>query len=78
MTTVSDCRRLAKRLGCSLEINKRSRHVTIWLPAGNQVMGNPGLDCLCRDGETLDEVWPGLWLDLKSLDGGMEPLVRED
>jgi hypothetical protein len=75
MTTSALCQRLAKRLGCSLEINRKSRHVTIWLPEGMQVTGNPGLDCLCNDGETLDDVWPKVELDLKSLEGGMEPLI---
>jgi hypothetical protein len=76
MTDAAACRRKAKRLGCTLEVNRKSRHVTIWLPAGKQVEGNTGLDCLCRSGETLDDVWPWIAEDLKTLDGGMEPLVE--
>lgn len=78
MTAAATCRRLAERLGCTLEVNRQSRHVTIWLPKGRQVTGNPGLDCLCNDGETLDDVWPLVALDLATLEGGMEPLVERD
>lgn len=47
-----------------------------WMARKISAAGNPGLDCLCRDGETLDDVWPWIAEDLKTLDGGMEPFVE--
>lgn len=73
--SVAQCRKLATQIGCSLEVqgNRKARHITIWLPDGKQVAGNPGLDCLCSEGETAPEAWSGVLADLKMLaDGGIE------
>jgi len=39
-----------------------------------QWAGNPGLDALHHECELDENIWPGVYADLKSLDGGMEPL----
>lgn len=73
--SAAQCRKLAKQIGCSLDIHghRKARHITIWLPEGKQVAGNPGLDCLCSEGETADEAWAGALADMKMLaDGGIE------
>lgn len=72
MSHKQQAERLASHLDCELEVNYRSRHVTIWLPEGKQVAGNPGLDCLCNDGESMAEVWPLVVLDLQNLE--IEPI----
>lgn len=71
MATKKKCEALAARLGCTLEVDRRRRHVTIWLPEGKQVEESAGLDCLCNDAETMDEVWPLVHADLQGL--SMEP-----
>jgi hypothetical protein len=67
------CAAKAKRIGCTLEVNKK--HVTIWLAAGMQVAGNPGLNCLCNDAEDIADLWSLVALDLDEL--AMEPNEKE-
>jgi hypothetical protein len=70
MTIQEKCRKLAEAMGCTLEKKRRTKHtigITVWLPEGKQVEGNPGLDCLVNDGETMAEVWPAVLADLQDL-----------
>jgi hypothetical protein len=73
--SAAECRKLAKKIGCTLEVqgNRQAKHITIWLPDGMQVAGNCDLDCLCNEGENVKDAWEATLNDLKMLaDGGME------
>jgi hypothetical protein len=73
--TKSRCHTLARKLGCDLEYTRnRAKHVDIRLPAGLQVAGNPGLNALHHECELSEDIWPGVYEDMRDLEGGMEPL----
>jgi hypothetical protein len=76
MTTRKKYMEMAERMGRGLDVDTAAPHVTIRLPTGMQVQGNPGLDVLCNDGERMSEVWSVVHADLKGL--AMEPNERPD
>lgn len=76
MTTSAKCHALASKIGCELDVDRRHRTVTINLPEGKQIEGNPGLNCRVNNCETMDEAWTATYADLNELaDGGMEPMA---
>jgi hypothetical protein len=73
-----EARRLARRLGCTLEYQatRHAKHVTIYLPEGSQMADNPGLDVLHHESELDEDIWPGVVDELKKLQ--IEPLEGRD
>jgi hypothetical protein len=74
MTTRSKCHTLARKLGCELAYSRRRlKHVEIYLPAGMKMAGTIDVDALHDECELDEDIWPGVFADLETLDGGMEP-----
>ena len=65
------CYTLAKRLGVTLEYQRRLWHgggvksCDITLPEGFWFDGNEGLDALHHECELDEDIWPGVYADLQ-------------
>ena len=66
---------LAKKIDCELDVDTRHRTVTIHLPDGFQIPGNPGLNIRVNNMEKMADAWEATLDDLRDLEQfGMEPL----